>query len=138
MSVLNLRSQKLKPGLLSVACAVLCLSALPAGSFAAADAETRADIEAILKKLGNSSCEFQRNGTWYGGEEAAAHLRRKFEYLDRRNLATSVNIFIERAGTTSSLSGKPYSVRCPGQPVISGSAWLNDAWRSVKQNAGQP
>lgn len=116
-----------------------CMALLPCQpALAALDADSKAEIDAIFKRLGSSSCEFQRNGTWYSSQEAVTHLRRKLDYLERRQLVDSVPSFIERAGTASSMSGKPYAVRCPGQPTVSGNTWLQEAWRVVKANTTQP
>lgn len=104
----------------------------PVSAWASASPDVLAQVQAILNKLGQSKCEFQRNGTWYGPEQASAHLLKKFEYLNKRNLANTVPLFIERAGTQSSMSGKAYSVRCPGQAEVSSAAWLNQAWAAVQ------
>ncbi|MDR5753038.1 MULTISPECIES: DUF5329 family protein [unclassified Caballeronia] len=55
---------------------------------------------------------FNRNGTWYSGMEAKAHLLAKLHYLENRTTLTSTEQFIELAARKSSVSGKPYLVQC--------------------------
>lgn len=82
------------------------------------------EIEQLIDALGRSGCEFQRNGTWYPAGKAQAHLRRKYDYLRKRDLVDSAEQFIERAATQSSMSGKAYAVRCPGQGTVPSAQWL--------------
>jgi len=80
----------------------------------------RAEISHLFGYLEGSTCEFYRNGSWHGSREAAAHLRRKYEYLLERGLVSSAEDFIERAATQSSVSGRPYRVRCGARTADSG------------------
>ena len=75
---------------------------------------SRTEIEALIRGLGASRCEFYRNGHWYGGPEAAGHLRRKFAYLSERGMISSTEDFIAKGASRSSFSGLPYKVRCDG------------------------
>ena len=99
------------------------LFAAPA-AFAEPPPQARREIEQLIDALGTSGCEFQRNGTWYPPAKAREHLRRKYDYLRRRDLVASAEQFIERAATSSSMSGKAYSVRCPGQAAVPSAQWL--------------
>lgn len=74
--------------------------------------ETETEILQLLEGLESSDCSFYRNGTWYNGEEASHHLKRKYDYLSRRDLIHSSEQFIERGASTSSFSGRKYKVRC--------------------------
>src|SRR5882724_3330963 len=91
------------------------LAAAPAHA-AELSSSAKAEIDALLSGLGTSSCQFYRNGSWHSGSEAKDHLQMKLEYLVARGLITDSEDFIEKAGTKSSLSGRPYKVRCPNQP----------------------
>jgi hypothetical protein len=86
--------------------------------------QAQREIEQLIQALGASGCQFQRNGKWYPAADAQAHLRRKYDYLRKRDLVATAEQFIERAGTESSMSGKPYQVRCPGQAAVSSADWL--------------
>lgn len=86
--------------------------------------QAQREIEQLIQALGASGCQFQRNGKWYPAADAQAHLRRKYDYLRKRDLVATAEQFIERAGSQSSISGKPYQVRCPGQAAVSSADWL--------------
>ncbi len=107
-------------------CLVLvALSLLPLLAWSAQPPQAEREVNQLITALGQSGCQFQRNGNWYPADEAQSHLRRKYDYLRRRNLVDSAEQFIQRAGTESSMSGKAYQVRCPGKPVVTSAAWLN-------------
>lgn len=61
----------------------------------------------MLSFVEDSGCTFIRNGSEYPAAEARAHLQKKLDYLERKDLVASSEDFIERAATQSSLSGKP-------------------------------
>lgn len=88
-------------------------------------AKAQAEIAGLIETLGKTQCEFQRNGSWYDAVKAKAHLQRKYDYLLKRDLVDSAEQFIERAGSQSSMSGRAYQVRCPGQPAQPAAAWFN-------------
>jgi hypothetical protein len=83
----------------------------------------RTEIEALLTKLQVSQCEFNRNGTWHASIDAKNHLLRKLEYVEKNATITTAEQFIQQAATASSMSGKPYQVRCSGA-VQPSSSWL--------------
>ncbi len=95
----------------------------------------RAEIDGLLVRFGASDCKFKRNGSWHSAAEAPAHLQRKLEYLLRNNAVASVEQFIERAGSRSSVSGQSYLVSCGGGPVVESSAWLMGALRALRAQA---
>lgn len=107
----------------------------PAAALAAPPEKAQREIEGLIAALGRSGCQFQRNGTWHPAAEAQAHLRRKYEYLRKRDLADSAEQFIERAGSKSSISGKPYAVRCPGQAVTPSATWLGARLSEIRHAA---
>ena len=96
------------------------------------------EIEQLIAGLGASGCDFQRNGSWYPPKKAEAHLRRKYEWLHERNMAATAEQFIERAGTKSSVSGRAYSVRCPGKPVLDSAAWLRARLLEIRKRNPHP
>ncbi|MCZ8014467.1 MAG: DUF5329 domain-containing protein [Limnobacter sp.] len=87
-------------------------------------APVRAEIEALLTKLQASGCQFNRNGSWYTGSEAKAHLLRKLEYVEGKGTVQSTEHFIELAASKSSFSGRSYQVRCGGQAPVASQVWL--------------
>lgn len=99
---------------------------LAAGAQAAPAAKTADEVAQLLTQLAASGCEFQRNGDWHSAAEARAHLERKYAYLLKKGLVDRTEDFIDRAATSSSITGRDYQVRCAG--VTSASApWLRAA-----------
>lgn len=98
------------------------LFALCSPAFAAEPTpEAKQEISSLLNYLKSSGCEFNRNGTWYGAEEAVNHLNKKYDYLLKKGLVSSSEDFIKQAATESSMSSKAYLVKCgAGSPVQSG------------------
>jgi hypothetical protein len=100
--------------------------ALSIGSARAAElpAPARTEIESLLTMLGNSQCQFYRNGSWHDGREAESHLRMKFEYLLGRGALHTAEDFIDEAATKSSLSGESYAVKCSNDSPLPSATWL--------------
>ncbi|MEL1264134.1 DUF5329 domain-containing protein [Pseudoxanthomonas putridarboris] len=96
----------------------------PTVTFAAPSPQAKQEIQQLMDSLSDSQCEFQRNGTWHGRAEARRHLQRKYDYLLKKDLVDTAEQFIERAASASSLSGRAYQVRCPGQPVQPAGDWF--------------
>lgn len=105
---------------------ILCIVALLASPAMAAEpnATAKIEIERLIAHLAASGCQFNRNDTWYSAQRAVSHLNRKYEYLLKRNLVPTAEAFIERAASVSSASGKPYLVRCNGQPDVQSAVWF--------------
>jgi len=93
---------------------------------AASQPAAAAEIDYLLAAMGNSGCEFFRNGDWSDAHKAQAHLNKKYQWLLAHDHVTTAEQFIELAGTRSSLSGRDYAVRCPGEAQVSSSSWLKD------------
>jgi hypothetical protein len=117
--LLNLSRRLRAAGVLAV------LLAAPS-AFAAEDARTRDEVAHLLDYLGHSGCQFNRNGTWYEAQKARAHLEEKYAYLQKRDMVPNAQAFIERAASASSMSGKPYEVRCGTARAVPSGRWLGD------------
>lgn len=102
---------------------------------AAPPASAEREIQALLATLQASPCRFQRNGSWYPAAQAEQHLRRKYEYLRKRDLAASAEQFIERGASRSSVSGQAYRVACPGQPEQDAAAWFAQRLAALRRHA---
>ena len=79
-------------------------------------------INHLFKYVEDSNCVFIRNDKEYSSREAARHLRAKYEFF-MYNIKKAED-FIELAGSKSSVSGKPYWVRCSGQSPTLSANWL--------------
>lgn len=112
------------PSTMKPTAAALLLAILPPLSQAAPPLAARLEIAHLIGYLTASGCSFQRNGSWHDAAEAAKHLQRKYDYLLKRDLVATGEDFIARAASESSLSGKPYQVRCGGNAPVASAAWL--------------
>lgn len=112
--------------------AVALLLALSWAAQAAPSAQAEREIQGLMDALSASSCEFQRNGTWHGRDEARKHLQRKYDYLLKKSLVDTAEQFIERAASKSSISGKAYQVRCPGQPAQPAATWFTAKLKTLR------
>jgi hypothetical protein len=97
------------------------------------DADSQREIGALLDFVGRSDCTFVRNGKSYGAAEAESHLEDKLHYLLRMNKVNSAEEFIERAGSESSITGKPYLVNCHGD-VRPTAQWLEEELRQLRRS----
>ena len=79
------------------------------------------EIDHLLSYVAASSCTFVRNGSEYPADRAREHLVDKYRFAGSR-IATAEQ-FIDYLATKSSLSGRPYHVRCGTQDALSGP-WL--------------
>ena len=93
----------------------------------------RAEIEQLLAFVAKSGCQFNRNNTWYSAPEASAHLAKKEHYLEDRGQIATAEDFIAKAATKSSMTGKPYTVRCGSEPAIASDEWLLAELRRFRQ-----
>ncbi len=79
------------------------------------------EINHLLLYIENSGCTFIRNGKAYDAAEARAHIQKKYDYFKGR-IKTTEN-FVKYSATKSSMSGKPYKVRCNGREIFCAD-WL--------------
>ncbi len=111
------------------------LAGATAGAASAPPPAATHEIAQLFELLAHSQCRFYRNGTWYDATRAVAHLRRKYDYLRERNLVTTTESFIDRAASQSSLSGKPYRVRCDGKAAVDSRAWFTAQLQRLRDDA---
>ena len=111
----------------------LALALAPGIAGAAPSAEARREITQLIGSLDGSQCQFQRNGSWYGPADARSHLQRKYDYLLKKDMVDTAEQFIERAASQSSMSGKAYRIRCPGQPEQTSAAWFGARLQALRQ-----
>lgn len=84
------------------------------------------EIHYLIRYIGDSGCEFKRNGTWSDAKAAEAHVRSKYEFLAKLSLIDTTKDFIDKAATQSSMSGQAYEVRCGGDLPVPSSLWLSN------------
>jgi len=91
------------------------------------------EITQLFLALQNSDCEFFRNGSWHNAERSARHLQRKYDHLLKKGLITTTESFIDLAATESSMSGKPYLVRCSESEVVPSKIWFTGKLDELRQ-----
>jgi hypothetical protein len=99
---------------------------------------TRAEIDGLLSRLETSACEFNRNGSWYSGAEAKTHLLSKLKYFEDKGTVQTTEQFIERAASSSSMSGQAYLVRCAGAAPVQSGTWLLAQLQAMRSGGGRP
>jgi hypothetical protein len=106
-----------------------------ASAAAAASASAAQEIAALFARLQTSNCEFQRNGRWYDAVRATAHLKRKLDYLSRHGSIDDAESFIRLAASHSSVSGRPYQVRCRGAAPGPSRDWFEQQLDQIRAAA---
>ncbi len=96
----------------------------------------KAEIDGLLARLEASGCEFNRNGSWYPAPEAKSHLLRKLAYLEDRGAVQTAEQFIKLGGSGSSMSGKPYLVRCGNAASVESGTWLRSQLQLIRTAGG--
>jgi len=117
---------RLTKALLFAVTVMVALSTMPAAR-AEAPPVAEFEINYLLGLIEKSGCEFFRNGTWYDAQQAQAHLRAKYDALAAHNQIKTAEDFIEKAASNSSMSGRPYQIKCGGGAAISTVQWFSAA-----------
>jgi hypothetical protein len=88
------------------------------------------EIDHLLSFIAASPCAFIRNGVSYGGEQAVAHIRDKYDHY--RSDIHSTEDFIALAATKSEMSGRPYLVQCD-TATMPAADWLKKELAAFRQ-----
>ena len=91
------------------------------------------EIVHLIGFVSASECTFIRNGKEYEAQEAASHIRKKYEYFKEDILSTEQ--FIELSASRSTISKKKYQIQCKGAERITSQKWLLDElekYRKIK------
>lgn len=113
------------------------ISLAPMRVIAAPSAQAQREIDALIAGLGDSGCRFERNGDWHDAASAKAHLRKKYEYLRKREMADTAELFIERAASRSSISGNAYRVRCGHDAPVESATWFKRKLAEIRASGGR-
>ena len=98
--------------------------------------DTEAEIEYLITSVGESGCTFIRNGSRHEAEDAASHMRLK--YRRGKRYAPTAELFIERLASKSSMSGKLYTIDCPGNDAVPSGEWLTARLQEYRAQASNP
>lgn len=104
-----------------------------ASGTAPSDSLARREVDGILSRLRISGCRFQRNGSWYDAGVASDHLARKRKHLAEHGGFASAEEFIDKVGSASSLTGRPYMVQCADRPAEPSGNWLRGQLRALRK-----
>ena len=118
-----------KPGIVIMLLAQLM--AVAATGFGDVPPVQKPEVEHLISYLANTNCVMIRNGKKHDGEEAAKHVRRKYDHF--RDDIGSTEEFIQYSATKSLLSSKLYQVQCPGEPAVNSRDWLLAELDSYRQ-----
>lgn len=99
----------------------------------AEDRDQSEEIEQLLKTMESSDLVFIRNGQESTAAEAAAHLRKKWQNATPK--IVSVDNFINKIASASSVTGKPYKVKLPDGTVVEAQEWLR---RQLEDRTQEP
>ena len=96
-------------------------------------ADSRQEIDHLLRFVANTDCQYDRNGTIYNGLEARQHINMKYEYYkDRINTTED---FIKYSATKSKISGKKYKIYCPDSKPVYANDWLLRELKAYRRNS---
>ena len=114
----------------------IAVALIAAAAQAALPAAQQAEIDHLLKFVRQSTCKLERNGKYYDGVAAAAHMQKKFGYF-REDIHTTEQ-FIELSATRSTLSGRYYMVRCGNGDRVRTRDWLLQELGHYRANGSPP
>lgn len=118
------------------ALALLSLAWLPAGAWAAPGAQDEALILALIDQVRRMpSMRFIRNGQAHDGAEAARHLQAKYEHF--RSSLTTAEDFIDRCGSRSEMTGRPYKVRLGDGREQEADVFLRALLRTLRESGAR-
>ncbi|AJG25039.1 hypothetical protein RR42_s3463 [Cupriavidus basilensis] len=128
-------SVKMKPAFLSALLLATVLAVPMAPAAAAPPPATQAEVTHLFAYLAGSNCQFNRNGSWFSAPDAAAHLKKKYDYLADKGVIGTSERFIELGASKSSVSGKPYLVKCGQAQPVESAPWLGAELARYRQKA---
>jgi len=80
------------------------------------------EIQHLLDFVKNSACMMNRNSSKHKTVDAVNHIQRKYNHF--RKEIHSTEDFIRLSASKSTMSGKFYTVKCPGFKQQQTRAWL--------------
>jgi hypothetical protein len=93
-------------------------------ALAKAEDSLSAKIEKLIAAVGESNCQFHRNGKTYSSEASVEHIRKKYRYY--KDDIDSIDKFIELSATKSMMSGKPYKILCEDNEAELSKSWMTN------------
>ena len=104
------------------------------GALAAPPPHEQSRIDKLIRFVETrKDMKFIRNGTEYSCAEAAKFLRGKMDMMGEG--VSTAREFIERIGTKSSMSGKPYQVKFADGKLMPAAQFLSDELKRMEAQA---
>lgn len=103
---------------------------------ATAEEDLQSTITYLLAYVKNADVIFIRNNREHTPEEAAAHMRRKYEHF--KDQIKTPEDFILLAGAKSLMTGKAYQVRMKDGKTLLTQKWLEDALAKYRRKGKSP
>ena len=101
---------------------------------AIAEEELESTIAYLLAYVKNADVVFIRNNREHTPDEAAAHMRRKYEHF--KDQIKTPEDFILLAGSKSLMTGQAYQVRLKDGETMLMQKWLEDALEKYRTKGG--
>lgn len=95
--------------------AVFLFLVLTAALHAGSAEDVTQEIDHLLQYIESSECIFIRNSREGSAASARTHIQKKYEYFKEQ--VKTAEDFIRYAATESSMSGKPYRIRCSSREM---------------------
>jgi hypothetical protein len=92
-------------------------------------------ISYLINYVASSKATFIRNGTSHTPEQAAAHVKAKYEHF-KSEIKTPED-FIRLSASKSLVTGQPYFVRTPEGKEIRLDQWLTEALKAHRSGGVQ-
>lgn len=93
------------------------------------------EVQHLLDFISRSGCRMVRNGSAHEAAESVKHIQRKYDYY-RDDIQTTED-FIDKSARKSTMSGKVYTVECPGQKTRPTAEWLKEELRRYRAQKGR-
>jgi len=93
--------------------------------------EQQPEVEHLLDFVRQSDCVLIRNGSEYSGKKGVSHIQKKYDYF--KDDITTTEAFIKYSATKSTMSGKYYTIRCPGKKEMRTQDWLLNELKNFRQ-----
>jgi len=101
----------------------------------AAESDYKTEITHLLGYVKTTQCLYIRNGDTHNGQEAAKHIKSKYEYFESD--IDSAEDFIRLSATKSTMSGNKYHIKCPGSSKVESSQWLLEELNKYREKKSQ-
>ncbi len=97
----------------------------------------QAEVAQLLNQIDNSGCQFYRNGSWHDAHKARSHLELKYRYLCSKGQVTCTEDVIDKAASVSSMSGKPYQIKCGEAAPVLSADWLKTELKRIRSQGNK-